>query len=149
MKTSKFNKKTHGDSAKLKKGLKRQGWVMRHGWGSHGGTPKMGEWGWNIVFVRCFGVIYFRGLGWLGIKMHVEPPGKTWQILMGGRFWVFCFEAHVLRRMVSNWRKWASGCHWNMTCLCFSLLQGPHCLGMETYTMSPWSSRCIYDLSLK
>jgi len=30
---------------KVAKGLKRHGWVMGHGWGSHGGTWKMGAWG--------------------------------------------------------------------------------------------------------
>jgi hypothetical protein len=45
MKTLEFNKKIHGDNERLKKGLKCHGWVMGHGWGSHGGTWKMGCWG--------------------------------------------------------------------------------------------------------
>jgi hypothetical protein len=35
MKTSEFNKKIHGDNAKLKKSLKCHGWVMGHGWGQN------------------------------------------------------------------------------------------------------------------
>jgi hypothetical protein len=33
---------------KVEKVLKRHGWVMGHGWRSHGGTWKMGGWGQNI-----------------------------------------------------------------------------------------------------
>jgi hypothetical protein len=49
MKMSKFGKKIHGDNAKLKKGLKHLGWVMGHGWASHGGTWKMGGRAQNIA----------------------------------------------------------------------------------------------------
>jgi hypothetical protein len=49
MKTLKFGKKIHDDDAKLKNGLKHHGWVMWHGWQSHGGTWKMGGWGKNIA----------------------------------------------------------------------------------------------------
>jgi hypothetical protein len=49
MKTSKFDRKIHGDDAKLKKGLKHHGWVMGYGWGSNGGTWKMGGWDRNIA----------------------------------------------------------------------------------------------------
>jgi len=34
MRTSEFNEKTHGHNVKLKKVY--HGWVMGHGWGSHG-----------------------------------------------------------------------------------------------------------------
>ncbi len=34
---------------KVEKGLNCHGWVMGHGWGSHGGTSKMGEWGRNTA----------------------------------------------------------------------------------------------------
>jgi hypothetical protein len=44
MKTSKFDRKIHGNDATLKKGLKCHGWFMGHGWGSRGGTWKMGVW---------------------------------------------------------------------------------------------------------
>jgi hypothetical protein len=49
MNMSKFDKKKHGNDAKLKKGLKHHGWVTWHGWGLHGGTWKMGGWGRNIA----------------------------------------------------------------------------------------------------
>jgi hypothetical protein len=49
MNMSKFDRKIHDDDVKLKKGLKYHGWVMGHGWGSHGGTWKMGGWGRNIA----------------------------------------------------------------------------------------------------
>jgi hypothetical protein len=49
MNMSKFDKKKHGNDAKLKKGLKHHGWVTGHGWGLHGGTWKMGGWGPNIA----------------------------------------------------------------------------------------------------
>ncbi len=32
-------------SGKVEKGFKHHGWVMGHGWGTHGGTWKMGTWG--------------------------------------------------------------------------------------------------------
>ncbi len=45
MKTLEFDEKIHEDDTKLKKVLKRHGWVMGHEWGLHGGTRKMGAWG--------------------------------------------------------------------------------------------------------
>jgi hypothetical protein len=40
MNTSEFDKNIHDNDAKLKKGLKRYGWVIGHGWGRNI-APKM------------------------------------------------------------------------------------------------------------
>jgi hypothetical protein len=77
MKTSKSSRKIHGDDARLKKGLKRHGWVMGHGWRLHGGTWKMGRWGRNIATQM----------------LHVS---------VGGKFQGSCMEAHVLWCVIFN-----------------------------------------------
>jgi hypothetical protein len=52
---------------------------MGHGWGSHGGTWKMGAWGQNIALetLHVLAKICFEGLGCLGIEMCVRPPAET------------------------------------------------------------------------
>jgi len=52
---------------------------MEHGWGSHGGTWKMGAWGQNIALenLHVLAGICFGGLGCPSIIMRVGPPTKT------------------------------------------------------------------------
>jgi len=93
----------------VEKGLKHHGWVMGHGWGSHGETWKMGTWGRNIALetlhVLVSGMFHF--LGCLGIETHVKLLAKTWHVSVGGRFQVLGFEDHVqnVRFLIRwNWR---------------------------------------------
>jgi hypothetical protein len=146
MKTSKFGKKNTWWQCEVEKNLKHHGWVMGHGWGSHGGTWKMGAWGWNIApeTLHVLAGICFGGLGCLGIETHVQPLTKTWHVSR-----VVIFEVHVSRCMVSDQPKPSSSHHQNTTCFHVGLFQGLHCPCMETHVRPPWSEWHIYDSLLK
>jgi hypothetical protein len=61
---------------------------MRHGWGSHGGTWKMGAWGQNIPLESLHVLVgnMFWGLSCRGIKTCVGLPIETSHISMGSKF---------------------------------------------------------------
>jgi hypothetical protein len=66
---------------------------MGHVWGLHGGTWKMGAWGWNIApkSLHLVGDT-FQGLSYPDIETHLGPPVETCHVLMSGRFWGLCLE---------------------------------------------------------
>jgi len=99
--------------------------------------------------VTCFGGICFGGSSCPNIEMHIGLFTKTWHVLVNGRFWGSCFEAHVSWHVIFNWLKRLLGCHQNMTCFYVSLFWGSCSSCMKTCVGPPQSERCIYYLSLK
>jgi hypothetical protein len=100
MKTSEFNKTIHVDNEKLNKNLNCHGWVMGHGWGSHGRTWKMGGWGQNIILETLHVLV-----GYVSVARTAWASKRTLgSLLKLDMFqWVVGFKADVSWCMIFDW----------------------------------------------
>jgi len=106
------------------KGLKHHGLVMGHRWGSHGGTWKMGTWGWNIALEMLY---VLMGICLGGSDCPALKCVSSCSLKLDKFWWVISFKAHVPRHAVSDRPKPAPSHHQNMTCFYVNLLSGPRC----------------------
>jgi hypothetical protein len=122
---------------KVEKGLKCHGWVMGHGWESHGGTWMMGAWGRNIAPESLHVLVggMFRGLSYPSIETCVGPPVGTWHVSMGARFWISGFEGYVLKHAIFKRPKLRLPPKHDMFLCWFA--QDPHCPCVKTCVGPP------------
>lgn len=142
---------------------------MGHGWKSHGGTWKMGRWGWNIAPKMLHVLVGYV----LGARTTQSSKRASCSSLKLDMFWgVVGFEVQVLWHAIFDWPKWTFLCvlqvfllygnqylwdlchvsicfYQNMTCFHVNLLQTPCCQCVKTGASPPQSEWCIYNLSLK
>jgi hypothetical protein len=89
----------------LKKGLKHHGWVMGHGWGSHGGTWKMGGWGRNIALETLHVPVGYVSRAWATRALKCTL-GCLLKLNMFK--WVVGFEVLVSRIMFCGVQFWTN-----------------------------------------